>query len=393
MTVPRRVRICTDSGCIVTELGLRLQSGTQENLSLKLLIQPRDGVQPLLNAIKGARKSIDILIFRLDWKELEDALKAASRKGIAVRALIAHTNRGGESKLRSLEMRFLEAGVTVARTADDLIRYHGKMMIVDQRTLYLLSFNYLHIDIEHSRGFGIVTRNARAVQDALKLFEADTNRQEYKPNAASSLVVSPVNARDKLAAFIDKARKQLLIYDPKVADRQMLGIISERAKAGVDVRLIGSIVSRNSSLKVAPLASMRLHTRTIIRDGRAAFIGSQSLRQPELDLRREVGITVVDSKIVSELVSTFEKDWDATGFDEIEAVVTSDEEPKTDAAKALAKEMSPLVNAVKQAVRKAVSKAGADALDGDELKSTLKNVVKKATKEAVQELSEAAEEV
>jgi cardiolipin synthase len=363
MTVPRSVRICTDPGCLVAQLGLRLQSGTQENLSLKLLIQPRDGVQPLLNAIKGARKSIDILIFRLDWKELEDALKAASRKGIAVRALIAHTNRGGESKLRSLEMRFLEAGVTVARTADDLIRYHGKMMIVDQRTLYLLSFNYLHIDIEHSRGFGIVTRNARAVQDALRLFEADTNRQEYKPNGTSSLVVSPVNAREKLAAFMDKAQKQLLIYDPKVADRQMLAIIVERAKAGVDVRIIGSIASRNSTLKVAPLANMRLHTRTIIRDGRAAFIGSQSLRPPELDSRREVGITVVDSKILSELVSTFEKDWEATGFDEIDSVLEGKEDPKSDAAEALARHMSPLVNTVKQAVRKVVSNVGPDALE------------------------------
>ena len=34
---------------------------------------------------------------------------------------------------------------------------------------------------------------------------------------------------------------------------------------------------------------MRLHTRTIIRDGAQAFIGSQSLRGHELDARREVG--------------------------------------------------------------------------------------------------------
>ena len=360
---------------------------------MKLIVQPRDGIQPLLNAIKASRKSIDILIFRLDWKELEAALKAASQRGVAVRALIAHTNRGGEPKLRSLEMRLLDAGITVARTADDLIRYHGKMMIVDQRALYLLSFNFLHLDIEHSRGFGIVTRNARAVQEALKLFEADTNRQEYKVNGTSALVVSPVNARDKLAAFIEKAQKQLMIYDPKVVDRQMLGIINERAKAGVDIRIIGSASVRNSSLKVAPLTSMRLHTRTIIRDGRAAFIGSQSLRPPELDSRREVGITVVDPKIVSELVSTFEKDWDATGFDEIRSAAEGEEAPPAEVAQALVKEMPPLVNAVKQAVRRAVNKAGNNALEDAELKSTLKDMVKKAAKEAVRELSQAAEEV
>jgi len=30
---------------------------------------------------------------------------------------------------------FLEKGITVARTADDLVRYHGKMMVVDAKSL------------------------------------------------------------------------------------------------------------------------------------------------------------------------------------------------------------------------------------------------------------------
>jgi cardiolipin synthase len=55
-----------------------------------------------------------------------------------VHALIAFTNRGGEEKLRGLEMCFLASGITVARTADDLVRYHGKMMILDRQELYLL---------------------------------------------------------------------------------------------------------------------------------------------------------------------------------------------------------------------------------------------------------------
>ena len=47
-------------------------------------------------------------------------------------------------------------------------------------------------------------------------------------------------------------------------------------------------------LKVKKLSKLRLHTRTIIRDGRQAFIGSQSLRAAELDSRREVGLIVRD---------------------------------------------------------------------------------------------------
>lgn len=359
--------------------------------TLKLLVEPHDGITPLLAGIKRAKKSIDILIFRMDWKELETALKAASSRGIAVRALIAHTNRGGESKLRALETRLLEAGVTVGRTADDLIRYHGKMMIVDSRTLFLLSFNFVHMDIDHSRGFGIVTKSAKVVREAENLFEADLNRKTYKAGL-NAFVVSPANARKQLSAFIKQARKQLLIYDPKIADKQILRLLEDHAKAGLDVKIIGSVAARSTNLSVSPLTSMRLHTRTIVRDGRQAFVGSQSLRQPELDSRREIGIIIRDSKAVKTLVETFEKDWESTGFEETRDAVKTNAatapQQSTKATRALAKEMPPLKTTLKKAIKQAVNRAGKDAVAHGELKATVKHAVKAAVKEAVKEVAQ-----
>src|SRR5580765_4200084 len=115
---------------------------------MKLIIEPDAGVAPILTAIKHAKKSIDILIFRLDRADIARALEAAVARGVNVRALTAHTNRGGEKSLRKLEMQLLEGGVTVSRTADDLVRYHGKMMIVDGHSLYIFGFNFTTLDIE-----------------------------------------------------------------------------------------------------------------------------------------------------------------------------------------------------------------------------------------------------
>src|SRR2546423_4934144 len=174
---------------------------------MKLLIQPRDGVAPLLAAIKKSKTSIEVLIFRFDRDDIEQALHAAVRRGVRVHALIAHTNHGGAGRLRKLEQRLLAAGATVDRTGDDFVRYHGKFMIVDRSTLLVLGFNYTLVDITRSRSFGVVTKNRKAVQDAVALFEADCARHPYVP--LGSLAVSPDNARALLSAFILKAKTQL----------------------------------------------------------------------------------------------------------------------------------------------------------------------------------------
>jgi cardiolipin synthase len=285
---------------------------------VKLIVQPDDGATPVVNAIQKAKKTLDIVIFRFDRLDLEKAIEQAVARGVVVRALIAHTSAREEKSLRKLEFRLLAAGVMVARTDDDLIRYHNKMMIVDRAMLYVLGFNYTRLDIDQSRSFGVVTKNRRLVAEAVKLFEADVTRQPYVAGS-DNFIVSPGNARAVLAAFIKKARKQLLIYDPRVSDAFMLRALQERAKAGVDVRILGRLGKDGTGLRVQRLPGTRLHVRTIIRDGRRASVGSQSLRKLELDARREVGIIVREPALVKKLAAIFEVDWALTDLAKQEA--------------------------------------------------------------------------
>lgn len=277
---------------------------------MKLIVQPEDGMSPVVSAIKHAKKSVDILIFRLDRHELVRALEDANARGVRVRALTAHANRGGSKGLRKLEMELLEGGVTVSRTADDLLRYHGKMLIVDGKILQLYGFNFTAIDITRSRSFGIVTRNKKLVNESMKLFEADFERQPYT-SGHDRLIISPENARERLARFLRGARKELLIYDPKVSDDAMLKIIVERMKKGVEVKVIGRVESK-WDVKSEKYPGKRLHVRAIIRDGSRAFLGSQSLRRLELEERREIGAIITDQAVVSQMKKTFEEDWAQT---------------------------------------------------------------------------------
>jgi phosphatidylserine/phosphatidylglycerophosphate/cardiolipin synthase-like enzyme len=350
---------------------------------VKLLIQPGDGVERLVKGIRKAKKSVEIMIFRFDRPEIERALVDAVERGLFVHALIAFTNRGGEEVLRKLEMRFLESGITVARTAGDLVRYHGKMLIVDRKELYVLSFNFTHLDIDRSRGFGIITRNQKLVAEAVKLFEADTKRQSYTAGY-NKFLVSPVNARKELARFIKGAKKELMIYDPKISDRVMLRLLDERKKAGVNVRVIGSV--SGNRLRASELKRMRLHTRTIIRDRAGAFIGSQSLRQLELDARREIGLILRDASVVKQLIRTFEEDWKSAAADQMEEQKRKPEMKPAKVAKKVAKSMMKKgrLAPVARKVAKVISKNGHVDLKGRKVNEAVEEIVKDAVVEAAE---------
>jgi cardiolipin synthase len=370
------------------------------NPIVKCIIQPGEGAAPLIKAIGGAKKSIEIVIFRFNRREIEKALADAVARGVHVHALIAHTNRGGERGLRELELRLLGAGVTVARTDDDLVRYHGKLMLVDRRVLYLLAFNFTYLDMERSRSFGIVTTNRKHVLEAAKLFEADTKRLAYTAGSAT-FIVSPINARKQLTTFIRGAKKELLIYDPEISDPAILRLLQAKSKAGVTVSIIGKLTATSATLPEPRRLRMRLHTRSIIRDGSWAFVGSQSLRTLELDSRREIGIIFRDPKVVSQIARTFRDDWESGGTPASQPL-SPEEAAELDSAsaskvarkvaKAVVNGLSPVTPVVENSVREIAGQASDVNLNGQKIEETVKNAVKDAVKQVVRDFVEEAVE-
>ncbi len=267
------------------------------------------------------------------------------------------------------------------------------MIIVDRRELYVLAFNFTFLDIYRSRSFGVVIRDPKLVSEAVKLFEADSQRQNYAPGNPN-FIVSPLNARKELAAFIQSAKKELLIYDPSVSDREMLRLLDQRAKAGVTIHVIGR-VGKQAALPARKLANMRLHTRLMVRDGSAVFIGSQSLRSMELDTRREIGVVFEDAKTAKRLAKVFNHDWQQGAPRIAGAKVDEQVVPAAKIAKKVAKAMTdglpPIAPVVEELVKKVAGNGVDIELNSADLQSTVKDAVKNAVKDAVREVFEHAQ--
>ena len=278
---------------------------------MNLLVLPDDGLGAVVRALRKAKKCVHVTIFRCNLREVEKALADAVARGVAVHALIAHTNRAGEKQLRDLELRLLAGGVTVSRTADDLVRYHDKLLIVDEQVLFVFGFNFTRQDVGKRGSMAVATRKRALVTAALRLFEADASRQPFE-GSAPDLVISPLNARERLTKLLKSARRSLWIYDPQAIDPPMLKLLKQKAEAGLDVRLIGKVGRGGSGLPVDALPDMKLHVRAILRDQLELFVGSQGMRGIELDRRREVGLVIRDRNAIKRFQAFFEEDWART---------------------------------------------------------------------------------
>jgi hypothetical protein len=139
---------------------------------------------------------------------------------------------------------------------------------------------------------------------------------------------------------------------------------------------------------------MRLHTRTIVRDGRQAFVGSQSLRALELDARREIGVIFQDVKVIARLSSTFKEDWDWK--EQIAQPGVKEELPPVvkvakKIARAVVKELPPIAPVVEVTVKEVVGDVANVDLNPEEIEETVKEAVKQAVLNVVEDVAPAQE--
>jgi phosphatidylserine/phosphatidylglycerophosphate/cardiolipin synthase-like enzyme len=153
----------------------------------------------------------------------------------------------------------------------------------------------------------------RVASELNRLFDADWDDISFTPYPDSPLMISPFNSREKMSAFIASASKSIHITDAKVEDPAIVELLAEKARQGVEVRILGkekSAAKRSSAIEIRESPRFKLHAKCIIVDGSRAVIGSMNLRSESFDRRREVSIIVDDADVLRRLNAVFASDWE-----------------------------------------------------------------------------------
>jgi len=291
----------------------------------KLIVMAEDGIQPLLKALRRARRSLEIKVFLFSEARLVDALIEAHKRGVKIRVMLNPARRSGESDNDVTYHILADAGIDVRATHPDFQITHEKSMIIDEQVAYIKSLNWAPRNFALTRDYAVLTTHPEEVAEVLACFNVDCDRTSFEGNTDARLVWCPGNGRERIVRFIDRAEHSLFLQNERYQDMTVIEHLVRAGRRGVNVRLMslpphslkggklpegvnGLRVMEDVRIKIRKLKGLHLHAKMMFADGERAIVGSMNFAPGSFDERRELGIEVSDKRIIKRLGQVFARD-------------------------------------------------------------------------------------
>jgi phosphatidylserine/phosphatidylglycerophosphate/cardiolipin synthase-like enzyme len=292
-----------------------------------LIVLPDDTAKPILDALAAARRSLNIRMFLFTDPTLLEAVIAAHRRGVKVRVMLNPARRSGEEENKESRKLLEAAGIEVRDSNPDFDLTHQKSMVIDDETGFVESLNWETRDLTETRDYAVVTTKKKEVAEMVACFDADWARQKFDPHPESRLIWCPNNGRDRIAAFIDSAKKSLLLQNERYQDTIIIERLVRAANRGVSIHILakaphslkmeklvegvgGLRIMNDVGAKVHKLKGLKLHAKMILADNERAVVGSINLAPGSFDARRELALEVDSHHVVGRLVDVARHDWE-----------------------------------------------------------------------------------
>jgi phosphatidylserine/phosphatidylglycerophosphate/cardiolipin synthase-like enzyme len=290
---------------------------------LEVSVEPDAGARPFVAVLARATKSIRVMVYEMGTGPIIDTLEAKARAGVKVQMILDVAQMSVNQKYMD-RMKAAGAAVIWSDTAFQFM--HAKVLVVDEKEAVVSTGNYAAFRMNIERNYAVHDADPADVDVLVKLFDADFARKTPELTC-TRLLVSPVNAKQRLLDFVASARTEIAVESMQLADDDMRNALAARRAAGVSVRVLladtGWITANADAatflaahdIEARQMKSPAVHVKAVVVDGQVAYAGSINLSWTSLTKNREVGLLVTEPANVSMMHATFEKDWaTATAF-------------------------------------------------------------------------------
>lgn len=308
----------------------------------RLIVLPDDTARPLIEALAGARRSVNIRMFLFTDPDMLTAVRSAQQRGVKVRVMLNPQRRDGSSDNEETRRALAASGVEVRDSSPAFAVTHQKSMLIDGQTGWVESLNWETRDLTETRDYAVVTTDALDVAEMQRCFEADWTQTEFKPDPKSRLIWCPNNGRTRIAAFIDTAQHSLWLQNERYQDTVIIERLVRALARGVKVHIMarpphnlkkdkliegvgGLRIMHDVGAKVHRLQHLKLHGKMLLADEQRAIIGSINLAPGSFDQRRELALETDAPALIERLKAVTRGDWEnSTALDLSDAGVLAD---------------------------------------------------------------------
>ena len=179
---------------------------------------------------------------------------------------------------------------------------HAKFWLIDDR-FCIATGNWSYSTFTKNRDFIFCARDESVLSDLEEVFSADSKREKplFADGLDSRLGLSPLNMRSYIESAIEKSQKSLYIYNQTLSDDDLISLLEEKYKQGVDVRVcVGTDVASGTLDRITfPLHRLEkpyLHAKLMLIDGSELLVGSMNFTTNALDNNREVAIRIGENE-------------------------------------------------------------------------------------------------
>lgn len=290
---------------------------------LEVSVLPDAGATPFVSVLMRAKKTIRVMVYQMGTGPIIDTLEAKARAGVKVQIILDVAQKDTNQKYMD---RLKAAGADVIWSDTQFQFMHAKVLLVDEAEAVISTGNYAAFRMTMERNFVVRDADAADVDVLVKLFDADFARKT--PDlTCTRLLVSPVNAKQRLLDFIASAKTEVLVESMQLADDDVRDALAARRAAGVVVQVLladPSWITANADaatflaahgIEARHMKAPGVHVKAVVVDGTLAYAGSINLSWTSLTKNREVGLLITELTNVTTMRATMTHDWStATPF-------------------------------------------------------------------------------
>ncbi len=283
---------------------------------MKIIIEPDDGIKPVLDSIRRSRKFLYANFYMIDNKDILKTMQDLQKRGVDVRVIYdgrpyGEANVSGESNV--IKDYGLNYKMAPKRFDSPGVFDHAKYFVSD-KIAFIGTANASDASFTKNREYMYVTKDRRMRKALKSIFMTDwNNTDDSKVRRTSQIVLSPGSERT-ICYLISKAKfieTEEMGDDPAVfaalKKRRRLKMILPSSVSAEDRQRLIELSKAGVRVRIMPVNTNYMHAKMIYGD--RVFIGSENFSATSLNRNREVGIVFDDFIAKIRIRRSFRKDW------------------------------------------------------------------------------------